>query len=497
MVSPAVSGSEMMEQGSYFRFSVDNAIEMVLFFDKEGRILYANDKAKTLLGYEDLKDCHITEIFPASFQKEDGRLVIRCALGQTEQDMDAYRKNRTCFPVRAKIFQNEAEPSIYHCMADDASERNYLIRQNDQADQEMEAAMKMKSEFVANVTHELRTPVNGILGNARELAELETDPGKRRLLSLVERGCSDMNAIINSILDFSKLEAGKFTLEPRKFNFRNMVDYVKTNHSNKITEKGLDFFVTISPEVPEYVIGDELRIVQILNNLLSNAYKFTSIGKISLEVVRTAQVKNRVELFFLVIDTGIGIAREDQDKLFKSFSQVSASTSRKYGGTGLGLNICKQLVELMDGSIRLDSEVGKGSMFSFHIWLELPAKEDGDIVDVVTRDPRAQLHIVQMMGGPGAEQVEDVRKFGEPGNLKEIRAKMSKLSLSVEMENWEKAEMFCETIRQLTQDAPPKIKSAMLHLKMAVQKGDYEKTMASHAALQEALEHLTEHTEEA
>lgn len=485
-----------MGQGDHFQYSLDNALEMILVFNDEGRIIYANKKAEQMLEYENLLDCHIMDIFPGSFQSEKGRLVIGCSLGEDEeQDMDAYRRNRTCFPVRTRIFRNPEDFSVYHCMANDASERNYLIKQNAQAAQEMEAALKMKSEFVANVTHELRTPVNGILGNTKELVERETDPGKLRLLSLVERGCSDMNAIINSILDFSKLEAGKFTLEPREFNFRSMVDYVKANHSNKITEKGLDFFVTISPEVPEFVIGDELRIVQILNNLLSNAYKFTSVGKISLEIVKTAQVRNRVELFFLVLDTGIGIAKADQDKLFKSFSQVSASTSRKYGGTGLGLNICKQLVELMDGGIRLESEAGKGSMFSFHIWLELPAKKGMDIVE--QRDPTAELHKLQMLSQSVEEDMQNVRKFGEPENLKEIRGKLSKLSLSMDMENWEKAEMFCETVRQLTEDAPREVKSAMLRLKMAVQKADYEKAVAAHALLTEALDHLTEHTEEA
>jgi len=160
-----------------------------------------------------------------------------------------------------------------------------------------------------------------------------------------------MNILINNILDFSKLEAGKFVLEPRKFNFRNMIDYVKGNHSNRIVEKGLDFSITVSPDIQECIVGDELRIVQILNNLLSNAYKFTSVGAIHVEIVKTAQIEKKVEIFFMVMDTGIGIAKADQDKLFQSFTQVDASISRKYGGTGLGLNITKQLVELMGGTV--------------------------------------------------------------------------------------------------------------------------------------------------
>ena len=152
-----------------------------------------------------------------------------------------------------------------------------------------------------------------------ELLEEETDDKCLQKLRMIERGCKDMHALINNILDFSKLEAGKFTIEKREFRFREMMDYVKANHLSKITEKGLDFFMTISPEIPEYVIGDELRIGQIVNNLLSNACKFTSVGKISVEVVKTAQEEDKVELFFIVLDTGIGIDKEGQDKLFKSF----------------------------------------------------------------------------------------------------------------------------------------------------------------------------------
>lgn len=341
--------------------------------------------------------------------------------------------------------------------------------------------MKVKSEFVANVTHELRTPVNGFFGNTRELISREDNAEKLTILKMLERGCNDMNSIINNILDFSKLEAGKFTLELRKFNFREMIDYVKSNHNNKITEKGLDFFVTISPDIPEYIVGDELRIVQILNNLLSNACKFTSVGKIALEIVKTMQVQNKLELFFIVVDSGIGISKEDQDKLFKSFSQVDASITRRYGGTGLGLNICKQLVELMDGTIHVESEANKGSMFTFSVWVELPQEE------MDTQMYQQQKYSVPVTIRSFQDENNHLMNYGDEENLKELKKKMSKLVLAVEMDNWEKCEMLLETIKQLTENAPRDIKSAMLKLKMAVQKSDYEKTIAAYEVLQNRL----------
>ena len=297
----------------------------------------------------------------------------------------------------------------------------------------------------------------------------------------MERGCNDMNALINNILDFSKLEAGKFTLEMREFDFRKMIDYVKSNHMYKITEKGLEFFVTISPEVPTHVIGDELRIVQVLNNLISNATKFTSVGKVAIEVVKTAQILNRAELFFLVTDTGIGISKENQDKLFKSFSQVDASISRKYGGTGLGLNISKQLVELMGGSIDVQSEVNQGTMFSFSVWVEIPEAEASVSMETVDRD--AFLSDAMQRQEEGSHLVE----FGSDSNEEELEKNISKLILCVDMDNWEKAETFMTAIKQLTDSAPQEIRSKVLRLKMAVQKADYDKTITAYEELKQVL----------
>ena len=470
-----------MEQADCSIFPVKDALEMVLMFDRTGRIAYANDTAEKKLEYKD-KLCgrKISDIFPNDFGtlKEGGE--VKCPSGYELKNFVAYRENRTCFPVEVRLIDSSEQPGMYICMANDILEKEHLSREIEQVKQEAQQALKVKSEFVANVTHELRTPVNGVLGNVRELLSEETDRKMMKSLSLIERCCEDMHKIINNILDFSKLEAGKFTLEPRKFHFKNMMDYVKANHINKITEKGLGFFMTISPQIPEYIIGDELRIVQILNNLLSNAQKFTALGKITVEALKTARVNDRIELFFIVKDSGIGIDQADKDKLFQSFSQVDASISRKYGGTGLGLNICKQLAELMGGRIEVESEKNKGSTFSFSIWVGACEDENNNLSQF--DDKRESLFSESSMAAQKDETGdarEDVRSYGTSENREALKKNLSKLILCVEMDNWEKAEMFMETVKQLTEEAPQEVKRLVLRLKMAIQKENYEKVSAA------------------
>ncbi|MBE5888404.1 MAG: hypothetical protein E7283_06150 [Lachnospiraceae bacterium] len=473
-------GDETMKYENLTQYVVEHMDEMIVCFDQDGVITYGNPAAGARLEFgEELVGTHISEIFPNAFWVADPGFGTDVEFNEENYELMAYRYNKTCFPIDAKFI--DTKDGSYLCLSKDITKRSFLQKRIKQVEQDAEDAMKVKSEFVANVTHELRTPVNGLLGNTRELISRLQDEECLRILDLMERGCNDMNALINNILDFSKLEAGKFTLEKREFDFRKMIDYVKSNHSYKITEKGLEFFVTISPEVPTNVIGDELRIVQVLNNLISNATKFTSVGKIAVEVVKTAQILNRAELFFLVTDTGIGISKENQDKLFKSFSQVDASISRKYGGTGLGLNISKQLVELMGGSIDVQSEANQGTMFSFSVWVELPETEAKVAGATVDRD--AFLSDAMHRQEEGSQLVE----FGSALNKEEIEKNMSKLVLCVEMDNWEKAEGFMTAIKQLTDNAPQEIRTKALRLKMAVQKADYDKTIAAYEELQAAL----------
>lgn len=467
-----------MEKRDLFEQIINSAIEIFLSYDDDKRILMMNESARKELMYT---DNDIGTSVSRLFQNED---MSEITYDGIIRQMMIYRSNQTCFRAQVKAIKTDSQISPHVLMIRNISDQYALEKAAEIARKETEATAKVKTEFVANVTHELRTPVNGILGNTNILLENESDPKKIGLLNTISKSCGAMNELINGILDFSKLDAGKFTLENRKFNFRNMIDYVKSTHMPKITEKGLKFFVTISPDIPEFVIGDELRISQILNNLLSNACKFTNVGKISLEALMTAQEKNRIELFFIVLDTGIGIAKSDEDKLFKSFSQVDASVSRKYGGTGLGLNISKQLVDLMGGHITVDSELNKGTMFSFSIWVETPEEETAEVKLPVDNNYAKNIH--EALGAE--DEIEKAYIYGSEENRKELDEHMSKLILCLEMENWEKAENFSNSIKQLTIQAPKDIKVAALRMKMAVQKADYDRSVDEYNTLKELCE---------
>lgn len=471
-----------MSQENLSKYILEHMGELVISFDDRGLISYGNKVAEEKLEYvRQLSGTHISAIFPNEFKETEDGFETELAFGtDVVVNMMAYRMNKTCFAVEAK-FSDLNEDFEYVCIMKDISNCTYLEKRLKQVEQNAEDALKVKSEFVASVTNELHTPVNGILGNTRELISRIEDEKCLRILELIERGCNDMHAFINNILDFSKLEAGKFTLEKREFDFRKTIDYVKGYHIHKITEKGLEFFVTISPEVPNHIIGDELRIIQILNNLLFNATKFTSAGKIAVEIVKTAQMGHQAELFFLVTDTGVGIAEENLDKLFKCFSQADETISRKYGGTGLGLNISKQLVEMMGGTISVQSELNKGTIFSFSVWVDLPKDEQDK--DTVTVDRMAFLTGIMQ----GREADVQFKEFGTEENNAELDKNLSKLILCVEMDNWEKAESFMTTVKQLTDAAPQEIRTAALRLETAVQKADYDETNVAYEELEKLL----------
>jgi two-component system, sensor histidine kinase len=233
-----------------------------------------------------------------------------------------------------------------------------------------EAAVKsatLKTQFLANMSHEIRTPINGVLGITELLLYTELQPQQLEYLQTLKSCGENLLVLINDILDLSKLEVGEIELDDHEFEISELIKNISDIFAFQVQQKAIEFNYNIAENVPHQLRGDSFRLKQILNNLISNALKFTEHGfvKINVSLAQTNDSKEQLKLMFLVSDTGIGITPENQSKIFQSFTQVDASTTRKYGGTGLGLAICKQLVKLMGGEIGVKSELNKGSKFAF------------------------------------------------------------------------------------------------------------------------------------
>lgn len=463
---------------------LDEISEFVLVFQEDGTILYGNRAVEEVLQFarDELKACNMSRLFQKEFQPGlEGSTEFRKDRLEVLKETGLYMKSGACIPVSLRIFPTDRE-GVSFLVAEDITgwkDTDVRIRQIKESEKD---SRKLKNEFVANVTHELRTPVNGIKGHALSLMDIVEDKEQRRILDIILYCCDNMSAIINDILDFSKLENGKLTLDEHEFDFHQMVNQVIATHTAQIQKKELRLNISVDEKIPRLLIGDELRIGQILNNLISNAIKFTSVGYIHVSVSLTRQIHDEIELFFMVKDTGIGISEKDRDKLFRNFSQVDATITRRFGGTGLGLSITKQLVELMRGNIFVESELGKGSTFSFFVVLHTSQNVSENEQQSEAFQKWSEFENIEF--GDSSNQSF---KFEEEDKVKELKTRMEKLVLSIEMQAWDKAEVLSGTIKSLCNEEDADLKRSMLRLEMAIRKSNYDKSMQAYKKLEEAL----------
>jgi signal transduction histidine kinase/DNA-binding response OmpR family regulator/HPt (histidine-containing phosphotransfer) domain-containing protein len=326
----------------------------------------------------------------------DGRVVWIRALGNVVKDA-------------------RGTPVDMYGVTQDITEFKRLERELVDARRKAEEATEMKSMFLANMSHEIRTPMNAIIGLSHLALKTPLSAKQRDYVGKIHNAGTSLLAVINDILDFSKIEAGKLDIEAAEFSVDEVISSVTTLTAQKAHEKGLEFLAHVPADIPERLVGDPLRLGQILTNFVNNAVKFTERGEIRLTVERLDATGEKVQLKFSVRDTGIGMTGEQAARLFQPFTQADMSTTRKHGGTGLGLSICRRLVELMGGRIWLESEPGAGTTFYFTVWVGVadsagkrrvvPERLDRLRVLVVDDNPTA-CEILQESLAPIARKVD-------------------------------------------------------------------------------------------
>ena len=344
------------------------ARDIILYIDTDGNIQDANEAAIKAYGYayEELLQLNIFQLRNEwDITKEQ---IIQAKKTGVFFETVHYRKDGSFFPVEvsAQGIELNGKRVLMSIIRD--------ITDRENAKEQAEAASRAKSEFLANMSHEIRTPINGIVGMIDLTLRTDLTKEQQENLSVAKNCTGSLLHVINDILDFSKMEAGKLTIESVDFNIKKLIDEITKAHSVRASDKGLDLTYSFSPNIPKYLVGDPNRLQQVLHNLINNAIKFTERGSIDIQVRQTMILDDFIELVFAVSDTGSGISSENIGRLFKTFSQIDGSYTRKFGGTGLGLVICKQLVEMMGGKIGVSSEKGRGSTFYFTIPFKIGSK---------------------------------------------------------------------------------------------------------------------------
>ncbi len=359
------------------RLLLESAGEGIIGVSLDGKMTFVNPAACRMLGYSpdefEGKELHSLIHYAhkdgSTYPLEDCPMQ-KSISGGTASHIDSevlWRKDSTIFPVAYSSNPVHKDGCLVGSVItfSDITSRKLAEEQVRRAKEIAEEATKAKSDFLANMSHEIRTPMNAVIGMAHLALQTELTPKQADYLTKIQRSAHSLLGIINDILDFSKIEAGKLEMESVDFSLDEVLDNVSTMVGVKVHEKELEFLMDIQQNVPLALVGDPLRLGQVLINLCNNAVKFTEQGEIVISTNLLEKQDEWVMLQFSVRDTGVGLTEEQKGKLFQAFSQADMSTTRKYGGTGLGLTISKRLVNMMGGEICVESEAGKGSEFIF------------------------------------------------------------------------------------------------------------------------------------
>jgi two-component system sensor histidine kinase/response regulator len=397
----------------FFRSVLELAPDGLMVANADGTIQLANVQCEKLFGYtrEELIGQRVEMLVPADVRSRHPEMreafhknPTARAMG-SGRELRSQRKDGTLFPVEiglSPLPAREAGKTQVAVSVRDITERRLAEAELVSAKQKAEEATQMKSMFLANMSHEIRTPMNAIIGLSHLALKTPLNPKQKDYVGKIHNAGTSLLAVINDILDFSKIEAGKLDIETTSFRLDEVIGSVTTLTAQKAHDKGLEFLAHVSSEIPEVLLGDPLRLGQVLTNFVNNAVKFTENGEIRLVMELLGRTGEKAQLKFSVRDTGIGMTKEQAAKLFQPFTQADMSTTRKHGGTGLGLTICRRLVELMGGRVWLESEAGVGSTFYFTVWLGVGAATGAG---KVVPEKLSQLRVLVVDDNPTAREI--------------------------------------------------------------------------------------------
>ncbi|GAB4372117.1 MAG: hypothetical protein Kow00128_20610 [Deltaproteobacteria bacterium] len=368
----------LQESEGRHRAIVDTAVDGIVTIDEEGIVRSFNPAAERIFGYEaaEVIGRNVRMLQPEPYRsRHDEYLRNYLRTGEKKiigigQEVTGLRRDGTSFPLDLAVSEViVGRRRLFTGIIRDITDRKRVETELRAAKEEAESASRAKTEFLASMSHEIRTPMNAILGMAELLHETPLSPEQREHVRILRSAGENLLALINDILDISKLEAGHLELERIGFDLREVLEKTCEILALRAHHKGLELACRLTEDAPVRLVGDPLRLRQVLVNLIGNAIKFTDRGEVVVEVrsAGPAGPEEPVELLFSVSDTGIGIPADKREVIFEQFTQVDASTTRQYGGTGLGLNISQRIVNAMGGTIRVESEPGRGSTFSFAV----------------------------------------------------------------------------------------------------------------------------------